>query len=71
MEWFKYMTVPRKMLLQAVIDELNLECLIKNENILVKIKNEHPPQERQVYIHMPNTRSTQVQNGANYMFSHQ
>ena len=38
MEQFDYMTVPRKILLQAVISELNLGGLIKNDNILVEIQ---------------------------------
>ena len=33
------MAIPREILLQAVFDELNLEVLIKNDNILVEIRN--------------------------------
>ena len=38
MERYKYMVVPRKMIHQAIINELDLEGLIKNDNILVEIK---------------------------------
>ena len=38
MEQYTYTTVPRKMLPQTIIDELNLEGLIKNEKILVEIQ---------------------------------
>ena len=40
MEQYKYTIVPRKILPQAIIDELILEGLIKNDNILVEMQND-------------------------------